>query len=91
MGRWIGVDVGKAFHWVHVLDDEGDEVLSRKVWATEEDIEAAYSEIAGLTQWGRRAGFLHRHLWWSGHVAGSGTVGPRHEGGSPCTRGTSFA
>lgn len=48
MGRWIGVDVGKAFHWVHVLDDEGEEVLSRKVWATEEDIEAAYSEIAGL-------------------------------------------
>lgn len=45
MRRWVGVDVGKTFHWVHVLDDEGEEVLSRKVWATEEDIEAAYAEI----------------------------------------------
>lgn len=48
MGHWIGVDVGKTAHWVHVLDDEGRGILSRKVPATEEDIEAAYSEIAGL-------------------------------------------
>ncbi len=31
MGHWVGVDVGKTAHWVHVLDDEGEEVLSRKV------------------------------------------------------------
>jgi transposase len=48
MGHWVGVDVGKTAHWVHVLDDEGKEVLSRKVQATEEDIEAAHSEIAVL-------------------------------------------
>ena len=48
MGHWIGVDVGKAFHWVSVLDDEGREVLSRQVLATEEDIEAVCSQIAGL-------------------------------------------
>lgn len=36
MGCWVGVDVGKTSHWMHVLDDEGKEVLSRKVLATEE-------------------------------------------------------
>ena len=41
----MGFDVGKAFHWLCVLDDEGEEVLSRKVEATEEDLEAACSEI----------------------------------------------
>ena len=46
--HWIGFDVGKAFHWVCVLDDEGDEVLSRRVGATEEDLEAACSEIEAL-------------------------------------------
>lgn len=54
MGHWVGVDVGKAAHWVHVLDDRGQEVLSRKVWATEEDIEAVHSEIAGLDGTGER-------------------------------------
>jgi transposase len=46
--HWIGFDVGKAFHWVCVLDDEGEEVFSRKVEASEEDLEAACSEIAAL-------------------------------------------
>jgi transposase len=46
--HWIGFDVGKAFHWVCVLDDEGEEMLSRRVGATEEDLEAACSEIAAL-------------------------------------------
>jgi transposase len=46
--HWIGFDVGKAFHWVCVLDDEGEEKLSRRVQATEEDLEAACSEIEAL-------------------------------------------
>jgi hypothetical protein len=46
--HWVGFDVGKAFHWVCVLDGEGEEVLSRRVEASEEDLEAACSEIAAL-------------------------------------------
>jgi transposase len=48
MRYWAGFDVGKAFHWVCVLDGEGEEVLSRRVEASEEDLEAACSEIAAL-------------------------------------------
>lgn len=55
MGHWVGGDVGKTVHWVHVLDDEGKEVLSRTVLAAEEDIEAAYSEIEELDRTGERA------------------------------------
>jgi len=28
---WAGVDVGKGFHWAHVLDVSGRELLSRRV------------------------------------------------------------
>lgn len=45
---WVGFDVGKAFHWVCVLDGEGDVVLSRRVDTTEEHLEAVLSELAGL-------------------------------------------
>jgi len=48
MRYWVGFDVGKAFHWVCVLGGEGEEVLSRRVEATEEDLEAACSEVAAL-------------------------------------------
>lgn len=48
MRYWVGFDVGKSFHWVCVLDEEGKEVLSRKVEATEEDLEASCSEIERL-------------------------------------------
>ena len=48
MRYWVGFDVGKAFHWLCVLDEEGEEVLSRKVEATEEDLEAACSEVERL-------------------------------------------
>lgn len=48
MRYWVGFDVGKAFHWVCVLDEEGEEVLSRRVEATEEDLEAACSQMAAL-------------------------------------------
>jgi len=32
---WVGFDVGKAFHWACVLDEEGGVVFSRRVEATE--------------------------------------------------------
>ena len=52
---WVGFDVvGKAFHWVCLLDDEGDRLLSRRVEATEADIEAALSEIERLCGRGER-------------------------------------
>ena len=45
---WVGFDVGKAFHWMCVLDGEGKVILSRRVDATEDQMEAALSEIAAL-------------------------------------------
>ena len=45
--HWVGFDVGKAFHWVCVLDGEGEEVLSRRVEASEEDLEA----VSALRLW----------------------------------------
>lgn len=48
MRYWVGFDVGKAFHWVCVLDGEGEEVLSRRVEAAEEGLETACSEIEAL-------------------------------------------
>jgi transposase len=35
---WVGVDAGKEFHWAHVLDASGTELLSRKVENDEADI-----------------------------------------------------
>jgi hypothetical protein len=52
---WVGFDVvGKAFHWVCVLDEEGERLLSRRMDATETDIEAALSEIEKLCVPGER-------------------------------------
>jgi transposase len=45
---WVGFDVAKAFHWATVVDDEGNEVFSRRVEATEEDLAALCSELARL-------------------------------------------
>ena len=38
---WAGVDAGKEFHWAHVLDASGRELLSRKV----ENDEAGLSKL----------------------------------------------
>ncbi len=35
---WAGVDAGKEFHWAHLLDASGRELLSRKVQNEEADI-----------------------------------------------------
>src|SRR4051794_15995164 len=48
MNYWVGFDVGKRFHWLCVLDGDGTILLSRRVDATEDQLEAACSEIAAL-------------------------------------------
>ena len=35
---WAGLDAGKEFHWAHVLDASGRELLCRKVENDEADI-----------------------------------------------------
>jgi transposase len=45
---WVGFDVGKMFHWVCVLDDEGATVLSKRVGADERELEACLDEIRAL-------------------------------------------
>lgn len=54
MRSWVGFDVGKAFHWVCVLNDESEVLLSRRVEATERDIEACCEQIAALGNPGER-------------------------------------
>ena len=48
MGYWVGFDVGKRFHWLCVLVGDGAVLLSKRVDAMEEHLEAACSEIAAL-------------------------------------------
>jgi transposase len=42
---WVGVDVGKEFHWAHVLDTVGRMLLSRRVENDEADLLALIEEI----------------------------------------------
>lgn len=48
MDYWVGFDVGKRFHWLCVLNGDGAVLFSRRVDATEEQLEAACSKIAAL-------------------------------------------
>jgi transposase len=48
MRYYVGFDVGKGAHWACVLNEEGEMILSRRVEATEEALEAACKEIAAL-------------------------------------------
>jgi len=45
---WAGVDVGKEFHWVCVVDEAGVVVLSRKLANDEQPIRALLAEIDAL-------------------------------------------
>jgi len=47
---WAGVDAGKEFHWTHVLDASGRELLSRKVENDEADILRLIDEVLSLAQ-----------------------------------------
>jgi transposase len=47
---WAGLDVGKEFHWAHVLDASGRELLSRKVENDEADILKLIDEVLSLAK-----------------------------------------
>ncbi|MGH2812128.1 MAG: IS110 family transposase [Actinomycetota bacterium] len=44
-----GMDAGKEFHWLAVVDEGGGTLLSRKVYNTEEDVTLAISEVESLS------------------------------------------
>lgn len=51
MGRaWVGVDVGKEFHWAHVLDASGRELLSRKLENDEIEISKFMDKALSLAE-----------------------------------------
>jgi hypothetical protein len=47
---WAGVDVGKGFHWAHVVDASGTELLSRRVDNDEADLLALIDEALSLAE-----------------------------------------
>jgi len=47
---WAGVDAGKEFHWAHVLDVSGRQLLSRKVENDEADILRLIVEALSLAE-----------------------------------------
>src|SRR3954469_3017851 len=47
---WAGVDAGKEFHWAHLLDASGRELLSRKVENDEADISKLINEVLFLAE-----------------------------------------
>lgn len=53
MRLWVGFDVGKAFHWVCVLDGEGEVLLSRRVEAIARAVDYWNSHRHPYI-WGRR-------------------------------------
>ena len=68
---WAGVDAGKEFHWAHVLDNSGRELLSRKVENDETDILKLIDDalllaeevVWAVDQPGGGAGLLLALLW----------------------------
>src|SRR5918994_230956 len=47
---WLGVDAGKEFHWAHMLDASGQQLLSRKVENDEADISALIDEALSFAE-----------------------------------------
>jgi transposase len=47
---WVGLDVGKEFHWAHVLDASGTQLLSRRVENDEADLLALIEEVFSLAE-----------------------------------------
>jgi predicted RNase H-like nuclease len=65
---WAGVDAGKEFHWAHVLDTSGTELLSRKVQNDEADILRLIDDALSLAEevlWAidQRLGVARRSCW----------------------------
>jgi transposase len=47
---WLGVDCGKEFHWAHLLDASGTQLLSRRVENDEADLLALIEEAHSLAE-----------------------------------------
>ena len=47
---WAGIDAGKEFHWAHLLDASGRELLSRKVENDEADLLELIDEALSLAE-----------------------------------------
>lgn len=45
MRLWVGIDVGKDFHWATAIDDNGDIVVSRQVDNVEEELLGLVDEV----------------------------------------------
>jgi transposase len=45
---WAGIDAGKEFHWAHVLDASGTELLSRRVENEEAEISKLIDDVLSL-------------------------------------------
>ena len=45
---WAGIDAGKGFHWAHVLDASGAELLSRRVENDEAELSGLFDEVLSL-------------------------------------------
>ncbi len=68
---WVGVDAGKEFHWAHVVDASGRQLLSRKVENDEADILKLIDEalswaeeiVWAVDQPGSSAALLLALLW----------------------------
>ena len=71
---WAGVDVGKGFHWAHVVGASGEALLSRRVENDEADLLALIEEalrLAGDVVWatdqpGGSAALMLALLWERG-------------------------
>ena len=50
LNAWVGVDVGKEFHWAHVLDASGRELLSYRVENDEADIARLIDEALSFAE-----------------------------------------
>jgi transposase len=47
---WAGIDAGKEFHWAHVLDASGTQLLSRRVENDEAELVVLIEEILSLAE-----------------------------------------
>jgi transposase len=47
---WVGIDVGKEFHWAHVLDTSGRELLSRKLENDELEISKLLDKVLSVAE-----------------------------------------
>src|SRR3712207_2731339 len=50
LNAWVGVDVGKEFHWAHVLDASGRELLSYRVENDEANISRLIDEALSFAE-----------------------------------------